>query len=978
MRVGLVLLLLNLSHATPLLRPKPVLKQQRESSAGPLSRATFSWLNPTLRLGNERPLDEADLPPLLPCDASDASFATFQSRWDASDGERGENAFASALFRSFGREFARAGVIKLASDGCLLAFPLLLRAVVAKLEVGAGLRAGRGPTLALLAASSVQAFLLRHYFASLFRLAPRVRAAVVGACYRKLLRLSPASRLAASSGEVTNLMGPDAQRIADLVPYLHALWFSPLQVLAGLAILHREVGSSLLPGLVLIAAMLGSNKAIAARTYRRQQELLRQRDARTRLVRELLGCIKAIKLHAWETAFEARLGAARAAELATASSLIRLRSLQAAVFSATPALVSASILAMHTLRGHPLSLRTALTVLSAVGLLRSPLLFLPLVLNSAQEARASLGRMQRFLGLPEATPLSSEGLEELGTRGVGLALRGVELGWPSAAEVARGPLERDGHVAHAAHAGGEAEAECHAAVTAEVAAEVELAAGGERPWSGDETGSTAASDEASGRSGGAAAEREGFRLRHLQLSAGAGELLAVVGPVGCGKTTLLSALTGELSPLRGVVSLRGSVAYAAQRPFILSDTVRANILFGRPLDEARYAAVLDACALRPDLAALPNGDLTHIGDKGLSLSGGQRSRVSLARAAYSGAEIVIMDDPLAAVDGGTAHHLMSQLLGPEGMLGDRLRILVTNQLGLLSEARARVLVLDGGAVVEQGTFAQLAAAGGTFQRLLSIGRREVEVEVEVEVAPPATEGAARDATAAATKEEAAEAEEVVTPPLPSAGLLGGEQLGAALGQVGGSEGGEGSDDERQVGRVSGAVLRAWLDAAGGARILPLLLLPTLLTEAASVGSSWWMTRWASAAEGAARFYLSGYVAISLSSALLVTLRSRTVLRVGLAAGSRLHDGLLATLMRAPQRFFDVTPSGRLLNRFSRELLIVDNTLPSALQTYGSTLCAVGSALAVVCASSPLFLLAVVPIAAAYLAFQVCNHRVTTV
>ena len=245
-----------------------------------LSRATFAWLNPTLRLGNQRPLEENDLPPLCRMDSSQTATDSFDRHFEAMRalGTASQpNAVALSLWRSFGREFAVAGVVKLLSDVCQLATPLLLRHMISLLEGGANAAQGVRATLALFAVSCLQAFSLRHYFAQLFRTGLRLRAAVVGATYRKLLRVAPTARV--SSGDVTNLIGPDSQRICDLVPYLHALWFAPLQVLAALGLLYSEVGlRPLLPGLAVVLGMLLANRAIATATFRCQQVLLVARD----------------------------------------------------------------------------------------------------------------------------------------------------------------------------------------------------------------------------------------------------------------------------------------------------------------------------------------------------------------------------------------------------------------------------------------------------------------------------------------------------------------------------------------------------------------------------------------------------------------------------------------------------------------------------------------------------------------------------
>ena len=197
----------------------------------------------------------------------------------------------------------------------------------------------------------------------------------------------------------------------------------------------------------------------------------------------------------------------------------------------------------------------------------------------------------------------------------------------------------------------------------------------------------------------------------------------MVGAVGAGKSALLSALTGGMDATRGTMHVRGSVAFVAQRPFLLSASVRDNILFGRPFDAERYARVLDACALTADVADMAAGDGTVVGPRGLSLSGGQRARVALARAAYSDAQVVLLDDPLAAVDGAVASHLMARCIGPSGVLSDRVVLMATNALEQL-RGLPRVVLLREGQVVEEGSFEALATRGGEFATLLAISNQQ--------------------------------------------------------------------------------------------------------------------------------------------------------------------------------------------------------------------------------------------------------------
>jgi len=296
--------------------------------------------------------------------------------------------------------------------------------------------------------------------------------------------------------------------------------------------------------------------------------------------------------------------------------------------------------------------------------------------------------------------------------------------------------------------------------------------------------------------------------------------------------------------------------------------VRDNILFGAPYEAERFNRVVEACQLLPDLAQLGFGELTPIGDKGVALSGGQRSRVALARAVYADAEVYLLDDPLSACDPAVSAQLVEKVLGPRGLLKDKLRVLVSSALEPLPGADA-IYVLEEGAVSECGTFASLAAANGAFARQLQLSRDQMAgaaslaaaadaqqppTHAPVHHAPPAaaaaeasahfTEGGAGSVLAA---EKAAAGEEVAE--ADSTGE-GEEEEGAAVSSATATAEVSPSSDDEDDGRVTGAVrlqtLSRWVSAAGGRRAVLLALVPLVLAELVSLGSSWWLTRWAAA------------------------------------------------------------------------------------------------------------------------------------
>ncbi|KAL7053956.1 hypothetical protein AAHC03_026665 [Spirometra sp. Aus1] len=214
-----------------------------------------------------------------------------------------------------------------------------------------------------------------------------------------------------------------------------------------------------------------------------------------------------------------------------------------------------------------------------------------------------------------------------------------------------------------------------------------------------------------------------------------GQSTAIVGRVGSGKSSLLNSLLGNMERISGRVNVKGSTAYVAQQAWIFNGTLRDNILFHKPFDAERYERILSACALQQDLAILPSGDLTVIGDKGINLSGGQKQRISIARACYSDAEVYLFDDPLAAVDAEVAGHLLREVLGRQGLLAKKTRIIATHNPKLIQYAD-RVAMIEAGRLMEYGTYSKLTQSRNSRLNVFLISRETEEAEEGLGVATP--------------------------------------------------------------------------------------------------------------------------------------------------------------------------------------------------------------------------------------------------
>jgi ABC-type multidrug transport system fused ATPase/permease subunit len=298
-----------------------------------------------------------------------------------------------------------------------------------------------------------------------------------------------------------------------------------------------------------------------------------------------------------------------------------------------------------------------------------------------------------------------------------------------------------------------------------------------------------------------------FRITDMDFTVGRHELMAVIGTVGSGKSSLLAALAGDMRKTAGSVTLGAGRAFCPQYAWIQNATVKENIVFGREFNQNWYDKVVDACALRPDFEMLPHGDQTEIGERGITVSGGQKQRLNIARAIYFDADIILMDDPLSAVDAHVGRHIMDNAIC--GLLKDKCRILATHQLHVLNRCD-RIIWMENGTIESIDTFENLMAHNEGFQKLMATTAVEEEKEKEDDI-----------------NEDEIEDEKKT--------LKKRSKKGAALMTV----------EERAVESVGWAVYIAYIKAAGGYWVAPTVFLLLLLTQCANIATSLWLSFWTS-------------------------------------------------------------------------------------------------------------------------------------
>ena len=448
-------------------------------------------------------------------------------------------------------------------------------------------------------------------------------------------------------------------------------------------------------------------------------------------------------------------------------------------------------------------------------------------------------------------------------------------------------------------------------------------------------------------------------LKRIEFECKPGEFVAVIGGVGCGKSSFINVILGEVRRVLGEISVNGKLAYFSQAPFIMNASVRDNILFGHvdeAVNEALYQRCLDCCALRHDLELLPDGDATEIGEKGITMSGGQKARVALARAVYHQADITLIDDALSAVDAHVAEHMFEEAIVKElfsnrsdASMDKRTVILVTNAIQFLKHERVdRIVVIEDGEIVEQGSYEELAGnSSSVFSRFLSIveetGVKQDDMgEVVHGDVPVSSEEVDKrhsfnHGTLVKDEKEVLKPQKLMT------------------------------EEARAEGHVSFDVYLAWFKAAGGIYI-PFVVFIVMASDAGmSVLSNWWLTYWSDSSSGKSQnYFLLIYALINVASAVVSLIRSLFLAFVALIASRKMFDDMLVTVLHAPMSFFDTTPVGRLVNRFSKDIYTIDEKLVDTAGMYLRTLFNILATVAVIAGVTPIFILFLIPMVLFYM------------
>ncbi|GLB40936.1 putative ABC transporter transmembrane region [Lyophyllum shimeji] len=949
-----------------------------ERTASYLSRLFFHWLDPFLNVGFSRPLEENDLwelpdrrltahltndvelkfysrcPPdkrprsiqgkILDLDRSPLSLdvmntdeevvvdaekpvpETPRRRFGSTPAEP-RPSYDSSLFKALHAAFFNrlwiAGVLLLFSDTLKTTTPLLTKVLLTWLtnsyayyrlsdeqkasgiiKEPRGIGYGIGLAFALFVMQESASLMTNHFLQLGMTTGLYMRTAVIGAIFRKSLRLSGRARVEHTVGQITTMISTDTTRIDQFAAFAHYVWVAPIQIVIGFGLLIGNLGYSALVGLAVLIMGIPFQGILVLILFKQRKKGVKITDTRVRLTTEVLQGIRLLKMYAWEFFYAQQIGKLRAGEIATIRKSSIASSILIASITFIPMIATIMSFITYSLTGHDLNIATIFTALQLFNARISKFL-------SAEE-------LGDYYAIDEALP------DAVNVDG--------DFTWETAVKLPdeSDPATREQRK-HEEKKSGKKETKEKSRKRQNATDQHGL------PTTSEKSHPPAGEDRKE-----SATDEENFELKNLKLRIPKGSFVAIVGRVGSGKSSILQAMIGEMRKTKGEVVFGGTIAYVPQTPWIRNATLRENVLFGREDDEARFREVIKACHLEHDLEMLPHSERTEIGEKGVNLSGGQKARVSLARAAYSGADIVLLDDPLSAVDAYVGKGILDECL-LAGPLSTRTRILVTHALHVLDKTDY-IYVMEQGVITEQGTYSDLIKNSSVFSSLME---EYGSLEAKKGTVKLGAHGKATTTAVDLDHKVKKEAE-------------------AALMQA----------EERNTGAVSWDVYKKYLQYAGGIVWAPIILFLLVINECSQVGNNLFLGFWTgNTIRGFTQGkYMALYAGFGAAQALFSFLLSLAFALMSLVASLRLFKAALSSVLRSPVSFFDTTPIGRIQSRLSKDQDTLDAELSITLWQFLSTLSSVLGTAALVFYTFPLLGILFAPLTILYYVASVFYRR----
>ena len=884
------------------------------NEASIISSAFFIWASPLIAIGTRRPVQMKDILDVRASERAQIAGNEISRRWFNEETlariEKRAPSFQRVIFHYILPDliwvsFWKMGwlIFGLLSNG------LLLRALIENLATKGPLLEGLGYALGFFVIETGRSICVNRHWLLAVLLGVRLRAGARSLLFAKALKLAGTDT--SSSGSLVQLISGDAGRLLEMCNYAEFLFSTWVTCIAVMGILVYLIGYSALAGFAVLFLSIPLQAFLGTKVSLLRRQTAAVSDERTSLMSEILQAARLIKLYAFEAPFAKRIAEVRKREVARLRNAAIVRGASTLLAFAVPVLVLLAVFATSALtQTTPLRASTAFVVIALFQLARFPLGVYPQAQRTTEEGRVAIQRMQAFLTKAETAPedvhiklptpsslstiqnetntIAIERARELTSDSslpaadIAVSARGATFVWCTA----NTPLKEAVSTV--------------ARVSDTVSTNVTIAISSSSPVSAG--------------------------INDVKFNIPIGSLAVITGPVGAGKSTLLEALSGNLHRMSGAFFLRGRFVYAPQTPWVFSASLRENILFGEPYEECRYQTVVSVCSLIQDIAALPNGDITEIGERGTNLSGGQKARVGLARALYARADVYLLDDVLSAVDASVG----------EAIWRDAIRHFLAGKT-VLVVTHSRAAIIDASYLIQIDTLGHVVSAGLSNNEQRSALPNELlqeDSELKVQTAACAL---------------SASSEPVV---LKEATATTAGDLVVA--------------EERAVGAVSSATWIVYLKAASGSHsvIIGLLLAAFLLIgKGANVASNAVIALTLSSSRDTFLRLYSGTILVVI---VFTALQSGLFAWVTTRASARLHATSFAAVLSASPRWFESQPTGRILSRFSGDIDALDSALPVSLESAAEFVTLCGLSLLLLAIIYPAFLGPLIPLVCLFL------------
>ncbi|XP_067143181.1 ATP-binding cassette sub-family C member 12-like isoform X1 [Centruroides vittatus] len=937
-REGLKKYAVSLRHLLPLRVKTGPGSMMPVDQAGCVGFTCYSWLSPLIWRVFRKGVDEKDMYQCSPYDGTRVNGARLYTILDQemNKDDLKKNFLLSLVLKFIRTRLIVSCLIYLAC--CLLGLigPTLFMRWLLEYIQSPEVDHIKGITwtASLIVCEIFRVFCFSLMWAVNIRTSVRINTGIMSLLYRKLILLQVVT--AKSIGEYVNNFANDCQKIFLMVYNLPLLIGGPFIIIGSVIYLWWLIGPYCLLSFAVFLFSYFLQYGIARLSGRYRKKVIEITDQRVSLMTEFLNYIKLIKLHAWEKPMTKNITETRSKERSLLEKCQYLQVLNTIISGVSPYIATIITIVAYTLSKNDLRPSEAFTLIAVNFIAAHGIKTLPLSIRDAINGNIAIKRLQKIFLLHDRENYTT-----------------LPVNPEHAVYISNATLTWDNEISLTGK-----DSESNNINLKVIDVENSL------------------KDEVSPNTALVTPVAPTHVLRNISLIIPKGKLIGICGSVGSGKSSLLLSLLGQMKLIHGQVAVRGSCAYVPQQSWILQTSLRENILFGHPFNSKRYYEAIYCCGLTEDVAHLPCGDQTEIGDHGANLSGGQKQRICLARALYADKEVYILDDPLSAVDYLVGRHVFQHCL--KGALRGKSILFVTHQVQYLEECDS-IILMRNGEISERGTHEELLTSNSEYSVLIQMLSKNKEKLLEenekskVELDSPIVD----------LKN---------SPLLNNKSFNKCENITSSMSDVADSDAPDGHISEKEPKNMSISLdtYKCYMKAAGGYIVCSLVLIWFLFYAALAAFSNWWLGHWLKQGNGNSSdnqpdiievekdnislnpqlsFYQLVYglsaVMLLVIGVILGFLFSKTSLR----ASSSLHDLALIRIAQSPMHFFDTISVGKILNIFTRDLDEVDTQLPTLIETFLQHLMFIIFSLVVIALVFPWFLIPLLVIAIGFIFLQ---------